>query len=338
MLNMGANHRIGPRRINVKLARRDGGSAASAASASTSPAWATAAPASAGRTSGRRRVLDMQARDEPDRHHARRAPLHRDRAVLRGAATGMSLAVADARVVGLLMFDGHVLPGPARRAGSAALRRALAVAVQPSTPWCAAASRPGSPRARCCSPKRDGARGALDIFDGRSRRRHRRRRLLPFDEPSWPDATSRMMLSSTPARMSTSDGPPTRRPARDLRQRALRAQADYPVHAGRPQLPPGFATHLPCGGAARLLMPCAWAKGVSAAPPSTPAPAERRRRAAVGAALAQPQLSSTRAMPAGRERAEAPARGPGESLRAAALAGAAKAPAPAARPAAARCR
>ncbi|MEJ8813619.1 alpha/beta fold hydrolase [Variovorax ureilyticus] len=128
LLNMGATHRIGPRRINVKLARRlaslgistvrmDLAGLGDSRAASSSEHFRTQA------------VLDMQAA-----LNLMGTMLGIRRFVViglcSGAANGLALAAADARVVGVLMFDGYSFLG--RRAlWERSFRRALAAATNP---------------------------------------------------------------------------------------------------------------------------------------------------------------------------------------------------------------
>lgn len=108
LFNMGANHRVGPHRINVKLAhalarrgmaslRFDLGGLGDSGSSSTGEHFATQA------------VFDCQAAMDM---LGERLGIHRFVMVglCSGAVNAMSTAVADARVVGISMFDGYAFP------------------------------------------------------------------------------------------------------------------------------------------------------------------------------------------------------------------------------------
>ncbi|SEA99154.1 alpha/beta fold hydrolase [Variovorax sp. YR216] len=129
LLNMGATHRVGPRRINVKLARRlashgistirmDLAGLGDSRAASGSEHYRTQA------------VLDMQGA-----MNLMGTMLGVRRFVViglcSGAANGLALAAADSRVVGVLMFDGYSFLG--RRAlWERTFRRAVAAATNPA--------------------------------------------------------------------------------------------------------------------------------------------------------------------------------------------------------------
>ncbi|MBO9513592.1 MAG: hypothetical protein J7549_05685 [Variovorax sp.] len=129
LLNMGATHRIGPRRINVKLARRlatlgistlrmDLAGLGDSRAASGSEHFRTQA------------VMDMQGAMNlmGTLHGVRQFVVI---GLCSGAANGLALAAADARVIGVLMFDGYAFPG--RRAlWERTFRRALAAATNPA--------------------------------------------------------------------------------------------------------------------------------------------------------------------------------------------------------------
>jgi len=129
MLNMGANHRIGPRRINVKLARQ------MAARGISSIRFDLAGLGDSGPASGSEHFLTQAVFDLQAAMNLIQTMLGIRRFIAiglcSGATNGLSLAVADARVVGLLMFDGYAFPG--RRAQlERTLRRALAVPTNPA--------------------------------------------------------------------------------------------------------------------------------------------------------------------------------------------------------------
>ncbi|WP_076999363.1 alpha/beta fold hydrolase [Variovorax sp. KK3] len=129
MLNMGANHRIGPRRINVKLARQ------MAARGMSSVRLDLAGLGDSGPASGSEHFLTQAVLDLQAAMNLIQTMLGVRRFIViglcSGATNGLSLAVADARVVGLLMFDGYAFPG--RRAQlERQFRRALAVPTNPA--------------------------------------------------------------------------------------------------------------------------------------------------------------------------------------------------------------
>jgi len=124
MLNMGANHRIGPRRINVKLARQ------MAARGISSIRLDLAGLGDSGPASGSEHFLTQAVFDLQAAMNLIETMLGIRRFIViglcSGATNGLSLAVADVRVVGLLMFDGYAFPG--RRARwERTFRRALAL-------------------------------------------------------------------------------------------------------------------------------------------------------------------------------------------------------------------
>lgn len=109
LLNMGATHRIGPRRINVKLARRLASHGISTIRIDLAGLGDSRAASSAThyRTQA---VQDMQGA-----MNLMGTMLGVRRFVViglcSGSANGLSLAVADSRVVGVLMFDGYSFLG-----------------------------------------------------------------------------------------------------------------------------------------------------------------------------------------------------------------------------------
>ncbi|MDM0105324.1 hypothetical protein QTH97_10300 [Variovorax sp. J22R24] len=129
MLNMGANYRIGPRRINVKLARQMAARGISSVRLDLA-GLGDSGPAAGSENFLTQAVLDMQAA-----MNLIQTMLGVRRFIViglcSGAVNGMSLTVVDSRVVGLLMFDGHAFPS--RRAlVERAIRRALAVPTNPA--------------------------------------------------------------------------------------------------------------------------------------------------------------------------------------------------------------
>ncbi|MEJ7688411.1 MAG: hypothetical protein WKG52_16285 [Variovorax sp.] len=115
MLNMGANHRIGPRRINVKLARQ------MAQRGIASIRFDLAGLGDSGAASGAEHFLTQAVFDLQAAMNLIETMLGVRRFIViglcSGAASGMSLAVTDARVIGLLMFDGYV-PEPTLALGT----------------------------------------------------------------------------------------------------------------------------------------------------------------------------------------------------------------------------
>ncbi|RQO39678.1 hypothetical protein DBV14_30780 [Variovorax sp. KBW07] len=131
MFNMGANHRVGPRRINVKLAhvlaargvsslRFDLGGIGDSDALDTSPDLKTRAVHSL------RAAMDVAERTLGTRQF-----------VVVGMCSGvehaMSAALADARVVAVSLFDGFAFP-ERRARWERNLRRALAAPAHPSFP------------------------------------------------------------------------------------------------------------------------------------------------------------------------------------------------------------
>lgn len=133
MLNMGANHRVGPRRINVKLsqalAERGMGSLRldlGGIGDSDTPEGASAMPLAL------RAVHDLQAAMDVVEER-----LGICRFVVVGLCSGvehaMTTALADPRVVGLSLFDGFNAPQWHTRC-ERALRRAVAATAHPAFP------------------------------------------------------------------------------------------------------------------------------------------------------------------------------------------------------------
>ncbi|MBB3177117.1 alpha/beta hydrolase family protein [Variovorax sp. Sphag1AA] len=123
LLNMGATHRIGPRRINVKVARRLASHGISTIRIDLAGLGDSRA-ASGAEHYRTQAVQDMQAA-----MNLMGTMLGVRRFVViglcSGSANGLSLAVADSRVVGVLMFDGYSFPGR-RSLMERNFRRALA--------------------------------------------------------------------------------------------------------------------------------------------------------------------------------------------------------------------
>jgi len=129
MLNMGANHRIGPRRINVKLARR------MAEQGISSIRLDLAGLGDSGPASGSEHFLAQAVHDLQSAMDLVESMVGVRRFIViglcSGATNGLSLAVADPRVAGLLMFDGYAFPGRRSR-WERTLRRALAAPTNPA--------------------------------------------------------------------------------------------------------------------------------------------------------------------------------------------------------------
>lgn len=108
LLNVGANHRVGPRRINVKLARQLAGMGVSSIRIDLA-GLGDSRPASGDEHFRKREVLDLQAA-----MNLMQTLLGIERFVLvglcSGAGSGLALCVSDPRMIGLLMFDGYTFP------------------------------------------------------------------------------------------------------------------------------------------------------------------------------------------------------------------------------------
>lgn len=153
LLNVGVNHRIGPRRLNVKMGRRL--AAAGIPSLRFDISGVGDSRASAAQNDFRQQALvDMKAALD---HLQSATGLERFIVIgiCSGAVNGMALAVADPRVVGLMMLDGYTFLTPAVRA-ERKLRRLAAFAVNPAirrsfaawTDWTAWLQSPLDPQAR----------------------------------------------------------------------------------------------------------------------------------------------------------------------------------------------
>jgi len=108
MLNMGAGYRIGPRRINVKLARHLAAQGISSLRMDLSGLGDSSAP-TGGEGFTQQAVRDLQAamRQMELMFGTKRFIVI---GLCSGGARGLSLAVADPRVIGLLMFDSFAFP------------------------------------------------------------------------------------------------------------------------------------------------------------------------------------------------------------------------------------
>lgn len=129
MLNMGAIHRAGPRRINVKLARE------LAARGVPSLRLDLTGLGDSGSARGAEHFSTQSVRDLQAAMDLMQSMLGVRRFIIiglcSGASNGLSVAVHDARVCGLLMFDGYSFPG--RRSNwERTARRALAAPANPA--------------------------------------------------------------------------------------------------------------------------------------------------------------------------------------------------------------
>ena len=129
MLNMGANHRGGPHRINVKLAHR------LASLGMTSLRMDLAGLGDSGPATSAERYLVQGIHDLQAGMDLLEAKFGIRRFVVVGLCSGtahaMGLAVRDPRVVGILMFDGYSFPGR-RWYWERTFRRALAAPTNPA--------------------------------------------------------------------------------------------------------------------------------------------------------------------------------------------------------------
>lgn len=129
MFNMGAYHRIGPRRVNVKLARALAADGVSSIRFDLAGLGDSGAPAGA-ESFEAQAVLDLKAAMNfmETTHGIRRFLVI---GLCSGAASGMAVAEQDPRVVGLLMMDGYAFPS-AGTLRARDLHRALAFPTNPA--------------------------------------------------------------------------------------------------------------------------------------------------------------------------------------------------------------
>ena len=129
MLNMGANHRGGPHRINVKLAHRLATMGITSLRMDLA-GLGDSAPARTELGYHAQCVLDLQAGMDLLRttHGIQRFLVV---GLCSGAAHALNLAVADPRVTGILLFDGYSFAGR-RWHWERSLRRALAAPTNPA--------------------------------------------------------------------------------------------------------------------------------------------------------------------------------------------------------------
>ena len=129
LLNVGANHRIGPRRINVKLARQ------LAECGVSSIRFDLSGLGDSGPARGAEHFLTQAVHDLQAAMNLVETMLGIRRFVViglcSGATHGMALALADARVIGLLLFDGPAFPGR-RSLWERSARRAIAAVANPA--------------------------------------------------------------------------------------------------------------------------------------------------------------------------------------------------------------
>lgn len=127
--NMGGDHRVGPRRINVKLARQLAAHGVSSIRFDLSGLGDSVAAPDAG-PFAIQSVLDLQ---DAMTHLEQTLGIHRFvvMGLCSGAPSAMTVAATDPRVAGLLLFDGYAFPG--RRARwMRSLRRYLVMPTNPA--------------------------------------------------------------------------------------------------------------------------------------------------------------------------------------------------------------
>jgi hypothetical protein len=162
LMNMGANHRIGPRRINVKIARELAAHGIGSIRIDLA-GMGDSRPASGLEHYRTQAVLDLQAAMD-----CIESELGIRRFVGIGLCSGceniLASAVADTRVIGVLMFDGFAFPGRRSR-WEKTIRRTLA---DPSLPTLMAKVKgklrrfmPGAAAAQGTAPVDD---DSTDIF------------------------------------------------------------------------------------------------------------------------------------------------------------------------------
>ena len=129
MLNMGANYRVGPHRINVKLAR------ALAAQGVSGIRFDLAGLGDSGPPSGAEHFMKQVVSDVQAAMNLVETMLGIRRFIViglcSGSTNGMATAMVDPRIVGLLMFDGYAFPNRRSRL-ELGLLRALAVPGNPA--------------------------------------------------------------------------------------------------------------------------------------------------------------------------------------------------------------
>ncbi len=129
MLNMGANHRVGPHRINVKLAHE------MARHGMASLRFDLGGLGDSGSSGSSEHFLTQAVRDLQSAMDLIEKILEIRQFVVVGLCSGavnaLSVAVADARVVGISMFDGYAFP-ERRSRWERAVRRAIAAPTNPA--------------------------------------------------------------------------------------------------------------------------------------------------------------------------------------------------------------
>ncbi len=129
MLNMGATYRVGPHRINVKLARQ------LAAEGVSSIRFDLAGLGDSGPPSGSNHFQTQMVLDVQAAMNLLETMLGIRRFIViglcSGAGNGMRTAMVDPRIVGILMFDGYAFPSR-RTQFELAVFRALAVPGNPA--------------------------------------------------------------------------------------------------------------------------------------------------------------------------------------------------------------
>lgn len=129
MLNMGANYRVGPHRINVKLARQ------MAHQGVSSIRFDLAGLGDSGPPSGSNHFMTQVVLDVQAAMNLVETMLGIRRFIViglcSGAANGMATAMVDPRIVGLLMFDAYSFPNRRSRL-ELSLLRALAIPTNPA--------------------------------------------------------------------------------------------------------------------------------------------------------------------------------------------------------------
>jgi dienelactone hydrolase len=129
MFNMGANHRVGPRRINVKLAHALAARGVSSLRFDLGGIGDSDAPADAAGLS-MRALRDLQAGMDL-LQNMQGIGQFAIVGMCSGAEHAMAIAAVDARVIGLSLFDGYAFP-QRRTRWERTLRRALAAPAHPS--------------------------------------------------------------------------------------------------------------------------------------------------------------------------------------------------------------
>jgi len=129
MLNMGANYRVGPHRINVKLARQLAGHGISGIR------FDLAGLGDSGPPRGELHFMEQVVLDMQAAMNLVETMLGIRRFIViglcSGATNGVATAMVDPRIVGILLFDGYAFPDRRTRL-ELGLRRALAAPTSPA--------------------------------------------------------------------------------------------------------------------------------------------------------------------------------------------------------------